>query len=80
MPLLYSVDIQEMFLTTPSCKPQMQGFENLLVPHEQRFKAHSFINVLIKNMLPFDDYVLQQGIVAQLCSTLLKRKNCLTKL
>lgn len=27
--LCCSVDIEEMFLTTPSCKQQMHGFENL---------------------------------------------------
>lgn len=37
-----SVDIQEMFLTTPN---------------EQRFRANSFIKMHIKNMLPCDDCV-----------------------
>lgn len=58
MPLLYSVDMQETFLTPPSCKSQMQGFENLSVSYEHRFRAHCFINMLIKNIMPCDDYVL----------------------
>lgn len=69
MPLLYSVDIQEMFLTPPSCKSQMQGFENLSVSYEHRFRAHCFINMLIKKMLPCDDYVLHFSTVVPLRSS-----------
>lgn len=29
-PSIYSLDIQEMFFTIPSCKSQMHGLENVL--------------------------------------------------
>lgn len=58
MPLLYAADIQDMFLTPPGCKSQMQGFDHLSVSSEERFRAHRCIKMLIKNMLKCDNDAL----------------------